>query len=281
MNSFLLAFLALLLLYGALCFLIYRLQEKRIFQPGRLPKDVDLGISAPHKERWISVADGSALNAVHLRVDSPKGLILYHHGNSGDLSEWKNVASLLLPYGYDVLVYDYRGYGKSPGRIENEDQLLQDGQKVYEAMAEEYGENRILLYGRSLGTGIASYLAAFNRPASLLLESPFYSMRELVFQYYPWIPLPLILKYPLRNDRYLESVECPIHIFHGDRDGVIDHRSTLKLKKLLKEGDCFYTIKGGHHADLSEFQEYHEALKVALTNYSGGGDQTGKVRSAS
>jgi pimeloyl-ACP methyl ester carboxylesterase len=273
--------LLLLAIYLLAAVWIYFLQEKQIFRPRKLPPDADLELEEPHGERWFRVEGGVHLNAAHLKRADPHGLIIYHHGNSGDLSEWKKVASLLLPHGFDVLVYDYRGYGKSGGRIRSEEELFHDGERIYQAMREEYGEDRILLYGRSLGSGIASYLAAHYHPASLLLETPFYSMKQLVRQYYPWLPNFLILRYPFRNDLYLKKVDCPIHIFHGDRDRVIDLRSTFKLKELLKPGDRFYTIPGGHHADLSEFREYHDALKEALNAYKSSPDQTGKVRSAS
>ena len=273
--------LFLLLLYILAGVWIYFLQEKRIFRPQKLHPDTDIHLEPPHEERWFRMKGDVHLHAVHLKVERPQGLILYHHGNSGDLSEWKKVASLLLPHGFDVLVYDYRGYGKSGDKIRNQEQLFRDGEVIYETMCKEYEEERIILYGRSLGSGIASYLAARYDPASLLLETPFYSMKELVRRYYPWLPNFLILRYPFRNDLYLKKVDCPVHIFHGDRDRVIDLRSTLKLKELLKPSDRFYTIPGGHHADLSEFQEYHDALKEALDVYKTSSGQTGKVRSAS
>lgn len=260
---------------------IYFLQEKRIFRPGPSDPEKELQLDAPHEERWFRMEGDTFLHAAHLKVEEPKGLILYHHGNSGDISEWNKVASLLLPHGYDVLLYDYRGYGKSGDKIRSEEQLFQDGQKVYDAMKSEYGEERILLYGRSLGSGIASYLASINDPASLLLETPFYSMKELVRQYYPWLPNFLLLRYPFRNDLYLQEVDCPVHIFHGDRDRVIELKSALKLKEVLKPGDRFYTIPGGHHADLSDFQEYHDALKEALGAYEERPGQRGNVLSAS
>ena len=281
MNLLYLTILVLVLAYGGGCLWIHFAQESLIFRPDRIPPDVELGLSAPHEERRFEVEDGVFLDAAHLKVEAPKGLILYHHGNAGDLTEWNKVASLLLPYGFDVLVYDYRGYGHSDGRIRSEEQLFADGQVIYDRMIEEYGEEHLLLYGRSLGTGIASYLAAKNAPAALLLETPFYSMKDLVHRYYPWLPHFLTLRYPLRNDLYLQEVSCPVHIFHGDRDRVIDHRSTLRLKECLKPEDRFYTIRGGHHADLSEFPTYPSALGEALGSYASGPDQAGKVRSAS
>ena len=270
-----------ILLYGGVCAWTYWIQEKRIFRPDSLHPDIDLGVEKPHQERWIEVESGTSLNAVHMKVEAPKGLIIYHHGNSGNLSEWRDVASMLLPHNFDVLVYDYRGYGKSPGKIDREELLFRDGQKIYDRMKTEYGEKQIVLYGRSLGSGIASYLAAQNHASMLLLETPFYSMKDLVFGYYPWLPHFLLLKYPLRNDLHLEKLRCPIHIFHGDQDKVVDHRSTQKLKRLLKSGDCFHTIKGGHHTDLSDFREFHEALEAALHSFETEKDQDGNVRSAS
>ncbi len=281
MTAILLSILALVLLYGGVCLWVYSNQENWIFRPDKLTPEVDLALSPPHVERWFEVENGISLDAAHLKVNDPKGLILYHHGNSGDLTEWKKVADLFLPHGFDVLVYDYRGYGRSGAKIESEEQLYRDGLKIYQQMKQEYVEERILLYGRSLGTGIASYIAANAQPGCLILETPFYSMKDLVRRYHPWLPLSSILKYPLRNDLHLEKVSCPIHIFHGDRDRVTDHRSALRLKKFLKPNDRFHTIQGGHHEDLSKFDAFHEALKEALAAFPERRGHAGKVRNAS
>lgn len=271
----------LLAFYGGASLWFYLAQKRLIFKTNPLPPDYELGTQPPHKERWFEVDNGVHLNALHLRVEDPKGVILYHHGNSGNLSEWKKVASLLLPYGYDILIYDYRGYGKSHGRIETEECLFQDGQRVYDEMKKEYGEERIVLYGRSLGSGIATRLASTNNPARLLLETPFYSMKDLVFQYYPWFPATLVLNFPFRNDLHLQNTRCPVHVFHGDQDKVVYYRSAEKLKRVLKESDRFHTIQGGDHSDLVEFPAFHEALKEALGRSKESVDQEGKVRTAS
>lgn len=281
MKSFFKYLSPLVVFYGAASLWFYLVQHRRIFQPTSLPKEMDLGLETPHRERWFEVEKGVELNAVHLRTEDPKGVILYHHGNSGNLSEWRKVASLLLPYGFDVLIYDYRGYGKSDGRIDKESTLFRDAQLIYERMKEEYGEDRILLYGRSLGSGIATRMASDNDPALLLLETPFYSMKDLVYHYYPWFPATLVLNFPFRNDIHLQETHCPVYIFHGDQDKVIHYRSTEKLKKLLKPRDRFFTIEGGDHADLNEFPAFHQALKEALGSFHTEEDQEGKVRSAS
>jgi fermentation-respiration switch protein FrsA (DUF1100 family) len=197
----------------------------------------------------------------------PKGLIYYFHGNAGSLDGWGQVAHDFTQYDYDVLLIDYRGYGKSNGK-QTETGMLKDAEVIYQELLKEYEESKIIIYGRSIGSGVATFVSSKYTPGMLILESPFYNLPDVAKQYFPWFPSALI-RFKFRNDKYIQNVECPIYIFHGTRDEVIDVQASHKLKKKLKNGDQLILVEGGHHNDLILFEKYRENLKKILNGDDG------------
>ena len=141
--------------------------------------------------------------------------------------------------------------------------MYHDAQFIYDDIKKLFNENKIIVYGRSIGTGIASYIASNNQPAKLILESPYYSLPDLAMRFYPWFPKKF-LRFQFRNDLYVERIECPIYIIHGTNDEIISVEASKKLARKLKPSDNVMLIFGGHHNDLSSFDEYHEQLKKIL-----------------
>ena len=120
--------------------------------------------------------DGGAIHALLLKTERPRGVVLYFHGNAGSLRTWGDIAPEFTSRGYDILIPDYRGFGKSTGQLRDEAMLLQDGMAAYAHLARHYPEGRIVVYGRSIGTGIAAYIARTERPGMLMLESPYFDL---------------------------------------------------------------------------------------------------------
>jgi hypothetical protein len=211
--------------------------------------------------------DGATINALHFKTDNPKGAIIYFHGNAGNLRGWGEVALDFTRLSYDVLIPDYRGYGKSTGKIRNEEMLHRDAAVAYNYLKERYRENQIIIYGRSIGTGIAAYLAKETRPRMLILESPIFNMRDLVKYHYPFMPstlVALILKYPMRTDLSIADVPCPVHLFHGAEDDIVPYNSSERLLKLIRTQSRLIKIPGGGHNNLGDFPLYHEELERIL-----------------
>ena len=249
--------------YGLLVFTTYLLQEKLLFLPEKLPASYQFEFSFPFKELHISTSPEAIINALYVPATESQGLVLYFHGNAGSLRTWGHVAQDFLACNHDVLMIDYRGYGKSTGKL-SEQTLYEDAQMVYSYALEHFAYTKIVIYGRSLGTGIATKLAAENKAELLILESPYYSMLDLANYWMPWLPNKWILKYPMRSDLYLPLVDCPVLIFHGDQDKTIYPGSSLKLSGSFKPGDELFTIAGAGHNNIGLFQEYHSKLNEAL-----------------
>jgi len=253
------------LCYVLFCLAIYFLQEKMIFQGESLPADYPFEFEDKFIERYFNVEQGVELHALHFKVENPKGVILYFHGNAGSLRSWGGVYKNYLKYGHDFLIYDYRGYGKSMGTIHSENQLFKDAQFIYDDVKNEYTEDKVILISRSLGSGIASYLANKNNPKMLVLETPYSSLTSVAKHHYPFLP-GFMLKYPLKTIDYLQDVSCPVFLIHGTEDEVIPFQESEKLKGLLKSEQNFFIISQSHHNDLDTFPEYTQALDKIFNN---------------
>lgn len=242
---------------------IYAFQEKLIFFPEKLPADYTYTFPGQYSERWIEVAEGVQLNALHFRAKSPKGLIFYLHGNAGSLAGWGEMAPVYTQLGYDLFVLDYRGFGKSRGKIANETHFHQDIQIAYDQLKQEYEESQIVIVGYSIGSGPAACLAAHNSPAQLILQAPYYSLTDLTQHIYPIVPAGM-LKYKFPTYEYVTQVKAPITVFHGDQDEVIYYESSVKLKAHLKPTDEMITLKGQTHSGMNENSAYQRALRERL-----------------
>ncbi len=263
--SILKIFLFILLVYILICGLVYMLQEKLIFFPEKLRKDYQFQFYGAFEDMNIPMTDGVLLNGVLFKSDSSKGLIFYLHGNAGSLRGWGEIAELYTRLDYDLFMPDYRGYGKSEGRIKNEKQFFEDMQKVYNHMKQFYPEERIIIIGYSIGTGAATKLASVNHPRLLILQAPFYSLNDLKNRYFPIIP-GFLLKYKFETNKYIRDCTMPIVIFHGDKDEIIYYGSSLKLKELLKESDKLITLHGQYHNGMSVNIQYLEEMNKILAD---------------
>jgi fermentation-respiration switch protein FrsA (DUF1100 family) len=248
--------------YILICAALYLLQERLIFYPEALAPDFTFSFPGRFEEIALP-SDGAVISALYFKADHPKGVVLYFHGNAGSLRSWGSVAESFVGRGYDVLMPDYRGYGKSSGRIAGEQMLHDDAAVAYQYLLGRYSEDQIVVYGRSIGSGIATYLAKTQRPRMLILETPFFSLKEMVRQHYPFVPVAL-LKYPLRTDLWIGDVACPVYLFHGTSDDLIPYGASERLAALVRTEHQLITIVGGGHNDLSNFEQYGQELDRIL-----------------
>jgi uncharacterized protein len=253
-----------LLAYGSICFGFYLFQDKLIFQPDSLAHDYVFEFDRPYQEFFITAHDGVTLNAILFKAEQPaKGLILYFHGNADNLQRWGQYAVDLTTQGYDVLMPEYRGYGKSTGKP-GEFDFYQDAATVLHWAEAHLTYSRLILYGRSLGSAVAANLAMTAHPDLLILETPFDDLYGVV---YPPIK-PMLSFLPLHstfsNSTFLKKVKCKKVIIHGTDDWVVPLSAALRLKALLTQEDVFVVIEAGSHKDLRSFDEYHEVLRTVL-----------------
>lgn len=250
-------------LYIFACGLLYLFQENLIFFPQKLEETHRFEFDKEFNEKNIQVEDGTVLNGLLFKSDSSKGLIFYLHGNAGSLNSWGEVAKTYTDLNYDVFMLDYRGYGKSEGVINGQNQLYEDIQTAYEELIEQYSENETIVLGYSIGTGLATKIASTNNPKRLILQAPFYSLTDMMTHTFPIIPT-FILKYKFETHKYLKDCRMPVTIFHGRQDEVIYYGSSLKLKDEFKSTDKLITLVGQRHNGMTDNEDYINELKKIL-----------------
>ena len=257
-----LASISFLLIVGLVFF--YFFQEKFIFiNWKKLDRNYQYQFSNKFEEVFIKTNTGNEINALHFKLPNPKGVVLFCHGNKGNLTRWGKRVSYFLDYNYDVLVFDYRNYGKSTGAF-NEEHMYNDGLSVYQHLKERYNEEDIVVYGFSLGGTFATRIASQNKPKELILEAPFYNLKKAL-KCYSKIAPTFLLKYQFRTDKDIPKVTSPITVFHGNNDKTTSFKESKKLLELnTSTKNKFVEIDGGTHHNVREFAVYKENLKEIL-----------------
>ena len=215
----------IIVLYTIACIALYVAQNKLIFDPSKLSDDFQFRHG---QEVEVPVEEDLSLNCLLFKNNNPKGVILYLHGNRGSNRRCTRQAEMFEGLGYDIFMPDYRGYGKSEGSLCCEDQMYHDVQSVYNFLLNRYEQDDIVVLGYSLGTGMATYLAANNSPKHLVLIAPYLSFIDLKNRIFPLIP-NFLIKFPLNTEKMIANVACPISIFHGTADEIIPYDSSEKL----------------------------------------------------
>lgn len=285
-KTYLLKLVQLILgLYILLLLGMYFLQEKLLFFPQTVPLDYNYNFEIPYEEKFFVVND-LKIHSLHFKASNPKGLILYFHGNGCELSRCSfSAVDLVKRTGWNVLIIDYPGYGKSEGKISSQAQLDLIAKHSLN-LASDLGFDKIMLFGRSLGSGVALGLASnfeksrtvgdsfpsskefnfkFNKPLhAIILETPYLSIKSLALSNYPFVP-SFLLKYPFRSDLNLPMISSPVFIVHGDQDQLIPVDHARKLKT-LNPNVTYLEISNGHHDDLSFYEKYWDGIVRFIEN---------------
>lgn len=259
-------FAGALAVYAALLAFLWWKQESLMFYPVPLPADYPLAREADVHERVVQV-QGAQLSVLHLQRPGAKGVVFFLHGNAGNLAGWFSNADFWRQANYDLVMLDYRGFGKSTGHIAGPRQLREDVRAVWHAFAAQYHGRRVVLYGRSLGSGLAADLAqqltAQGGPPDLtVLVSPYTSIRALTAEYYPWVP-SLLVRYPLDTAGHLPRVRGRVLLFHGENDTLIGVHHARRLQQVLPSARLV-VLRGAGHDDIHDHPAYRQELRAAL-----------------
>lgn len=247
--------------YVTISVLLYYLQDYALFKPEKLSKDFQFDYQNQEiKEYNLETRDGAIINGLRFfPKGESRGVVLYLKGNSKSIKGWGKFAVDFTRHGFNVLMVDYRGFGKSTGR-RSQKAIKRDLQEIYNKIKGLTSEDRIILYGRSLGSGFAAKLASTNNPKMLILDAPYYSLTKVTARYMPFMPLSILMKYPLPTYKWLKYVRCPIHIIHGTDDKLIPYKTSVKLSQINAKLTRLHTVIGGGHKNLNNFESYHKML---------------------
>ena len=254
-----------IIVYALTGIIFYYLQDRLLMHPIAVSADSSYHFSQPFREATIVADEKTSYNIVQFTVaDSlKKGLVIYFHGNRENVNHYAEFAVNFTRNHYEVWMLDYPGFGKSTG-ILSEKVMYDEALQVYKLARVKYKPEEIIIYGRSMGTGIAAQLASVRDCKKLILETPYYSLHSLLRPFFFMYQLNLLMHYRLSVNEYLRKVTAPVSIIHGTDDGVIPYGNAARLKEILKPGDEFITIRGGSHNDLNKFPLMQRKLDSLL-----------------
>ena len=239
------------IIYAGIGIAFYFLQDRILFHPVALQRQHQYDFTAPHRDINLPVNDHDNLNIIDFSSTDTvvRGVVLYFHGNKKNISWYAKYIPYFTRNGYEVLMLDYPGFGKSTGRL-TEKKLYDWALQVYKIAIKRFSADSIIIYGKSMGTGIAAQLASVRDCRRLVLETPYYDFPSVVNHYLPIYPVKWLLHYQIPTWQYIQNVRAPISLFHGTKDHVIVYNNSQRLKHYMKKEDELITIKGGRHNDL-------------------------------
>ncbi len=254
--------LLILTIYFVAVGLVYLFQKKIIFQGKRLAADHTFSFNQPFQEHHFRAQNGDQIHSLYFpTADTTKGAVLYLHGNADNLDRWGKHAHEFTSRGYAVLMIDYRSYGKSAG-VPSELALYEDAELAYDWLSARFPVEQMVIYGRSLGTGVASHLATQRSARLLVLETPFNHIACPIREKVPWLWLLFDFQHRFLTDSRLAKVDYPVWIFQGTKDKVVPMDCAEQLKPLLKDPARFVVLENGGHRGLDTFNLYQETMDV-------------------
>lgn len=247
-----------LICYAGLVAVMYVVQRALMYFPYTVrmtPEEADFPQA---QDVMLRAADGTNVIAWLVPPKERKPLVLYFHGNGGSLAHRVARFRRLIDDGTGLLALSYRGYGGSEGSP-TEEGLIADARAAYDFARSNYPGARIVLWGESLGTGVAVAIAGEKDVAAVILEAPFTSAADVAFSAYPIIPVRLLMKDQFRSDERIGRVKAPVLIMHGERDRVVPFRLGERLFAMANEPKQFVRFPDGGHEDLDRYDHLQAA----------------------
>ncbi|MFQ5657241.1 MAG: alpha/beta hydrolase [Candidatus Methylomirabilales bacterium] len=237
--------------YVAIVLFMFFFQSRLLFLPNlpsraiiATPEDVGLAYE-PVK---ITTEDGVILDGWFLPARQARGVLLFFHGNAGNISHRLDSLKIFSDLRLSTLIFDYRGYGQSEG-TPSEEGTYRDAEAVWRYVTERRSATarEVVLFGRSLGAAVAVHLAARHTPGALILESAFTSIPELAGDVYPFLPARWLARFRYSTEVYLRTVSCPVLIVHSRDDEIIPFAHGRRLFAVANEPKQLLEIRGGHN----------------------------------
>ena len=228
-------------------------EERFIFFPTVYPRGnyQDAGTIPKLEDCWFTSEDGVKLHGWFAPADTPIATLVMSHGNAGNISHRVPIIYALRDLGFNVFMFDYRGYGRSEGSP-NEQGVYRDGRAAFDFISRraDVDSSSIILFGTSLGGAVAVEVALHRPAAGLVLESTFSSARDVARVAYPFLPVQFVLRTKFDSFEKIRSIHLPLLSSHGDRDSIIPISLGRKLYDAANQPKRFYLVKGADHNDI-------------------------------
>lgn len=244
----------LLLAYGGFAALLFLFQDKLAYYPqlGREIHSTPREHGMDYEALTLMTGDGERLDAWFVPAPRARGVVLFLHGNAGNMSQRMDSVAMFHRLGQGVLIFDYRGYGRSSGKP-SEAGLARDADAAWAYLtgARGFAPRRIILFGESLGGAVAAELAARQppeaRPGALVLASAFTSVPDLAADLYPWLPARWLARMQYDTAAALARIRIPVLVAHSPDDEIVPFRHGRRLYALATGPRAFLTLAGGHN----------------------------------
>lgn len=238
--------------YALLALALYFMQERMVFLPDLPGRELDATpdrIGLDYDDVSLQTEDSVALHGWYVRAEQRRGIVLFLHGNAGNISHRLDSVAIFNTLGLDVFIIDYRGYGQSEGRP-GEEGTYRDAEAAWRYLVDERGADpaQIVVFGRSIGGAVAAWLAAQYRPACVIVESSFTSAVQMAARLYPFMPVRLLtrLRYPVID--YLSNAKSPVLVVHSRDDEIIPFAMGQALYDAAPEPKAFLELEGDHNS---------------------------------
>ena len=258
--------------YSLLVVIVYFMQGRMLYLaevPGRTLTMTPTDVGMDYQDVSIATTDGVTLHGWFIAGRSSR-VLLFFHGNAGNISHRLDSIAQFRELGLSVLIIDYRGYGQSTGRT-TEKGIYRDADAAWRYLIDDRGivANDIVIFGRSLGASVASWLASKYQPSSLIVESSFTSIPDIAQDIYPWLPVRWLSRLSHATSDYVRDVRCPILIIHSRDDEIIPFRHGEAIFAAANEPRTLLTIRGTHNdAFLLDERAYVAGLRTFLAGLS-------------
>lgn len=238
--------------YVLLALVLYLLQGRMVFlsnMPGRALTASPGDIGLEYEDVFLTTSDDERLHGWYVPAAGSRGVVLFFHGNAGNISHRLDSIAIFNHLGLDTLIIDYRGYGESTGKTSEQGTYL-DAQAAWDYLVGQRGvpADRIIIFGRSLGGAIGSWLGSHEQPAAVIIESSFTSGVDMGRRLYPFLPMRLItrLRYPVAD--YAARLNSPALVVHSRDDEIIPFEMGQAIYTAAKQPKSFLELRGDHNA---------------------------------
>ena len=234
--------------YGGLCLSLFFFQSRLVYFPGPSLVTTPKRVGLAYEDVWLTAADGVRIHGWFVPRPKARGTLLFFHGNAGNIADRLDSLSIFHGLGLNSLIIDYHGYGNSGG-APGEDETYLDAEAAWSYLLEErrIPAGEIVIFGRSLGGGVAAWLAARVKPAGLIIESTFTSVADLAAQLYPLFPVRWLARIRYDNKTALANVACPVLVVHSRDDEVMPPAHGRALFEAAPEPKSFLELRGTHN----------------------------------
>ncbi len=261
--------LAVVVIYAAIVALAALFQSRLVYFPEAAIAATPSDIGLDYERIALTASDGVTLDAWFVPAGGDGPVVLLCHGNAGNISHRLETIRILNDLGLGVLIFDYRGYGRSEGSP-SEQGTYRDAAAAWDYLTAERNipPKGIVLFGRSLGGPVAAYLATQNDPGALIIESAFTSLPDIGAAAYPLLPVRLISRYDYPTETYAAQVSCPVLVVHSPSDEMIPFEHGSAIYEAAAEPKQFLTISGSHNEGfLASEEEYSSELDSFLEEH--------------